>query len=318
MENNMIKFLPDIDWSSKADLEELFLENPDQAFLADPHMIGKKLDNLQVGIETFQKVKNDKRFSQASLRNNLGQLPPNRFNELKSGRGDELVEPTLAIMMRIYDKYPNLCPSFPFIDIPILMEEGQFSSKRELSLLLGRDQVSASRYMPSENNISKKKVPSATTMMLTYVMYLFIKAGKMDEYRDIVKEEAHYRGSKNFFSDGWPKDDRSLHSLVRRVNTRAKSLEKTLKTNGTDIEKNRIEDILNICSAFMNIVHELRAKDVSLNDCSIGLEAFKQNRVMTEKLNLDLKELKSEISALKLRESKLDKELLIIAEEIKA
>jgi hypothetical protein len=314
----MIKFLPDIDWSNQQDLDELFLENPDQAFLADPHMIGKKLDNLQVGIETFQKVQNDKRFSQASLRNNLGQLPPNRFNELKSFRGDELVEPTLAIMMRIYDKYPNLCPSFPFIDIPILMEEGQFSSKRELSLLLGRDQVSASRYMPSENNISKKKIPSATTMMLTYVMYLFIKAGKMDEYRNIVKEEAHYRGSKNFFSDGWPKDDRSTHSLVRKVNAKAKSLEKSLKINGTDDEKNRIEDILNICSAFMSIVHELRAADVTLNDCCIGLEAFKMNKVMTEKLNLDFKELKSDIAALKLRESKIGKELNGIALEIEA
>jgi hypothetical protein len=68
----------------------------------------------------------------------------------------------------------------------------------------------------------------------------------------------------------------------------------------------------------MSIVHELRAKDVSLNDCSIGLEAFKMNKVMTEKLNLDLKELKSDIANLNLRESKLEKELLGIALEINA
>jgi len=314
----MIKFLPDIDWSNQEDLDELFQENPQQTFLDDPHMIGKKLDNLQVGIETFQKVVNDKRFSQASFRNNLGQLPPNRFNDLKSARGDELVEPTLAIMMRIYDKYPNLCPIFPFIDIPILMEEGQFSSKRELSLLLGRDQVSASRYMPSENNISRKKIPSATTMMLTYLMYIFIKAGKMDEYRQIVTSEAHYRGSKNFFADGWPKDDRSNHSLVRKVNAKARSLEKTLRTKGTEDEKNRVEDILNLCSAFMGIVHELRAKTVALDDCTIGLEAFKMNKKMTGKLNEDLREIKDEIEALESREAKLEKELEVIADEIKA
>jgi hypothetical protein len=314
----MINYLPDIDWTNKAQLAELFLENPEQTFVEDPHMIGKKLDNLQVSVETFQKVINDKRFSQASFRNNLGQLPPNRFNDLKSARGDELVEPTIAIMMRIYDKYPNLCPIFPFIDIPILMEQGQFVSKRELSLLLGRDQVSASRYMPSDNNISRKKIPSATTMMLTYLMYMFIKAGKMDEYREIVETEAHHRGSKNFFADGWPKDDRSKHSLVRKVNSKAASLNRTYKVNGTDEEKNRIEDILNVCSAFMGIVHEKRAKDVSLNDCSIGLEAFKTNKSMTEKLNIDLKELKSDIAELTLRESKLNEELLLISEEIKA
>jgi hypothetical protein len=314
----MIKFLPDIDWSNENQIHELFQENTEQAFVSDPHMIGKKLDNLQVGIETFHKLKNDRRFSQASFRNNLGQLPPNRFNDLKSGRGDELVEPSLAIMMRIYDKYPNLCPPFPYIDMHILMEEGQFSSKRELSLLLGRDQVSASRYMPSESNISRKKIPSAATMMLAYLMYLFIKAGKMDEYRDIVKQEAHYRGSKNFFAEGWPKDDRNNRSLVRRVNAKATALEKTLKNKGSDEEKNKIEGILNRCSAYMGIVHEIRAKEISLDDCRVGLEVYKTNKSMTENLKMDLKELNDELESLKIREANIELELAEIADDIGA
>ncbi|WP_218309863.1 hypothetical protein [Alteromonas antoniana] len=304
-----VRYVPDIDWSSPDDVERLFKPNDFSAFDGDPTMLGKKLSKLDESLGIFH----GRKFSQATVRHNLGQLPPNRFNKLTMEHGDELVDPPLAILMRIYDKYPNLCPPFPYVEMDELIEVGGFNSKRELSLMLGRDQVSATRYSSSDG---KKKTPSPTTMILTYVMWLFIKAGKMDEYREIVLQEGKYRGTNNLLSTGFPRVKNKETDVIRDVKTRATKIIKDAKE--TDAAKEEAQEIVNKCVMYMGHFHELRELRVTLEDNQINYKALvDSDPERAENIKKYIAELESEIAAHEVAESKLGTEIAEASKKLK-
>lgn len=281
MKKDPILYVPNIDWSDPDDIERLFEKNIFGDFENDPLMIGEKLSGLEDRIGMFHQRK----MPQATLRHNLGQLPATRFNKLVIERGQELVDPSLAILMRVFDKYPNLCPLFPFVDIEVLMEKCGIDSKRELSLLLGRDQVSATRY----TSVESRKSPSPTTMMLTYIMYLFNEAGRLDEYREIVHKEAKHRGTDNLVSTGFPKVKPAGLDLVRLLKEKSTKILKEKEPeqkNLSDVEfaklqdafKARLEkaqDVINKCVSYMSYFHEIRVITTTLNDHKLNVEAIR-------------------------------------------
>lgn len=302
MKKEPILYVPNIDWSNPSDVDRLFEKSIFCEFENDPLMLGQKLSTLDDRIGMFHQRK----MPQATLRHNLGQLPATRFNKLAIERGEELVDPTLAILMRVFDMYPNLCPPFPFVDIDVLMEKCGISSKRELSLLLGRDQVSATRYTSTES----KKQPSPTTMMLTYVMYLFNEAGRLDEYREIVHKEAKYRGTDNLVATGFPKVKPAGLDLVRLLKEKATKILKN--TSSTEDQQDEAQDIINKCISYMGQSHFIRVTRIDLENYNINYAALK------EKDAERAKEIKEDIDYYtgELEEAeKQEKELLVELEE---
>lgn len=277
MKKEPIMYVPNIDWGDPDDIERLFEVNIFGEFEGDPLMIGQKLKGLDDRVGMFH----GKTMPQATLRQNLGQLTATRFNTLSMERGEELVDPSLAILMRVFDKYPNLCPLFPYVEIEVLMEKCGIESKRELSLLLGRDQVSATRYTAK----GSKKSPSPTTMMLTYIMYLFNEAGRLDEYRDIVRQEAKFRGTDNLTSTGFPKVEPDGLDVVRLLKIKCTKLlkenppEPTKKMSSDEFDKlskdyqSRMEEaqgIINKCVSYMEHFHKIRIANMELKDAKLN------------------------------------------------
>lgn len=308
MKKEPILFVPNIDWSNPADVDRLFEKSMFSEFDNDPIMLGSKLASLDRRVGMFH----GRNMPQATLRHNLGQLPATRFNKLAIERGQELVDPTLAILMRVFDMYPNLCPPFPFVDIEVLMEKCGIESKRELSLLLGRDQVSATRYTAKE----QKKQPSPTTMMLTYVMYLFNEAGRLDEYRDIVHMEAKYRGTDNLASTGFPKVKAAGLDLVRLLKEKANKIIKN--DNASNDDKDKAQGVINKCTEYMGYSHTVRVSKVDIQEYELNYSVVKdRNPEQATEILEDIDYFKKQLAAAEEAEKVLLVELKEIAEQMK-
>ena len=312
MKDEPILYMPNIDWSDPSDVDRLFEKSMFSAFDNDPNMTGLKLSTLDDRIGMFHMVNMDRKMPQATLRHNLGQLPATRFNKLAIERGEELVDPTLAILMRVFDMYPNLCPPFPFVNIEVLMEKCGIESKRELSLLLGRDQVSATRYTAKK----AQKQPSPTTMMLTYVMYMFNEAGRLDEYREIVHKEAKYRGSDNLVATGFPKVKPPGLDLVRLLKEKATKILKDPKS--TETQQDEAQDIINKCIFYMGNTHDIRVTKVELRDFTVNYEALKgKDDERVKGLKEDIEFYTKQLAEAEQKEKELLEELQEISKTLK-
>lgn len=155
--------------------------------------------------------------SKALLRHNLGQMAANRYTTICNDIEHKFtpVDESLAIILRIFDKYPNLFLSYPTADVQQLLDTTALS-RRELSIYLGRDQVSVSRYM-KEEGVNKK--PSGTTEMLMFLMRMFVLGGRFKDYVAIVNEEAKSRGIDNLQKQGWMTKEQQFLNFVKRQRT---------------------------------------------------------------------------------------------------
>tara|TARA_Y100001956_G_scaffold79851_1_gene93905 strand:- start:134547 stop:135506 length:960 start_codon:yes stop_codon:yes gene_type:complete len=289
--------MPDIDWSSTEDIERLFEENNNPQLEQDRPIVGKQLVSLQRSLDSYHGQKGRK-LTQTTFRTHMGNLAPNRHNDLTGKRAEETVDPTMAIIMRIYDKYPKLCPPQDSVDISVLEEEGQMTSKRELSILLGKDQVSASRYSPDETRAASRKSPSATTSRLTYLMYLFIRAGKLDEYRRIVSNEGRARGEPNVLSKGWPKREDSEIAAIRKVKTAARKAMKDANIAGNDDAFEYANHVDTVCDSLIRITTDIKVLQSNLADNQVSLEASKSQPRLQKMRNViedQIKKIKQEI-----------------------
>lgn len=305
-----MKLIPDVDYSDKAEVERLFQKNTKSELSDKAELKGSDISSVLMSLnnaitlnEAAMDSANDGRsfipsnqIKVSEYRFNIGQLPPNRYNDYTGDKGKsrhKTLDATLAIILRIYDRYPALFPEIASVDIEKLYDKSRYGSFRKLSILLGKDQVSVSRYIGkgSGSERTDAKQPSSVTRLAMWLMEVFIDAGKLDLYEEIVLEEARSRGINQLHSTGWAGSDSGDMKLIKKVRN---FIDKELKGAITQELRKEYEDTQAIAKVYFVNIDEIE----NATELQTELEIRVKGGISTPAIENDLEEATNKITKL--------------------
>lgn len=134
-------------------------------------------------------------------------IPLTTWAEWKRGEDKPIPNPTAALAIRLYDRFPELVPPEPnpgVLRALLTQITGRPISLAELSVLLGREKTSGYRWQV-------RGAPSMTVSRLISALIKLLESQGQEglgEYQRLLEEEAAARGISNLMeAGGWKHRD---------------------------------------------------------------------------------------------------------------
>ncbi len=162
-------------------------------------------------------------------------LASSKWGELCNKNGNEVIPAEYEILIRVYDRFPDLMPLPPKVSAKDAMKDLEVGAK-DLSLLAGRESTSGHRWVNYESGMSiDAQAPTPSTQRILLLMCAFSRHNNMKNvFINMVEDISEMRGLGKILTNGtWKSVDERRHGKIKRlITTSLKKLSPLHKQTG--------------------------------------------------------------------------------------
>ncbi|MFV7771933.1 hypothetical protein [Shewanella marisflavi] len=148
-------------------------------------------------------------------------LASSKWGELCNKNANEVIPAEYEILIRAYDRFPDLMPLPPKVSAKEALSDLEVDPK-QLSLLAGRESSSGHRWINYEHGLNiDAQAPTPSTQRIFLLMSAFSRNHNMNNvYINMVEEISQWRGLGKIRQSGtWKSEDERRHGKIKRLIT---------------------------------------------------------------------------------------------------